>query len=231
MPHNSSVRHVEIVLGFIVDWKYPGMISVTFPGKMMLGWVLPHCSHPVDAPSCLIASKSVRRPSASPHPHLHSPRPTLSVGFSVRDFAVVSPRLVAWTVPALKTSQASQSGLVNFRKRIHSQHLFFFFHDCWFLPEYSKVSFLESQNCEFKMRKNIWKSLSEFNALFYRWGTWDCSGHMLCPKKHSRCGVYIHLSSLLFPELMFFLHILHNTRQSTYQTHRKSNYSFLTSNN
>ena len=37
MPHNSSVRHVEIVLGFIVDWKYPGMISVTFPGKMMLG--------------------------------------------------------------------------------------------------------------------------------------------------------------------------------------------------
>ena len=27
------------------------------------------------------------------------------------DFAVVSPRLVAWTVPALKTSQASQSGL------------------------------------------------------------------------------------------------------------------------
>lgn len=130
---------------------------------MMLGWVLPHCSHPLDAPSCLIASKSVRRPSASPHPHLHSPRPTLSVGSSVRDFAVVSLRLVAWTVPALKTSQASQSRLVNFRKGIRSQHLSF--HDCWFLSEYSKVSFLESQNREVKMRRNLWKSINEFNAL------------------------------------------------------------------
>ena len=37
MSHNSSVRHIEIVLGFIVDWRYPGMISVILPEKIMLG--------------------------------------------------------------------------------------------------------------------------------------------------------------------------------------------------
>ena len=171
MPHNSSVRQVEIVLGFIVDWKYPGMISIILPENIMLGWVLPHWSYAVDAPSCLSASRSIPRPSASPHPHLHSPRlsdftfpfhfdalekemathssvlawripgtgahgglPSMGLhkvghGWSdlaaaaaaagqpwvldsaFSDFAVVSPRLVAWTVPALKTSRASQSGL------------------------------------------------------------------------------------------------------------------------
>ena len=45
MPHNSSVRHVEIVLGFIVDWKYPGMISIILPENITLGWVLPPRSY------------------------------------------------------------------------------------------------------------------------------------------------------------------------------------------
>ena len=45
MPHNSSVRHVETVLGFIVDWKYPGMISIILPENITLGWVLPPRSY------------------------------------------------------------------------------------------------------------------------------------------------------------------------------------------
>lgn len=97
------------------------------------------------------------------------------------DFAVVSPRRVSWTVPAVKATWPSQIGLVNFRKRICPQHLSF--HGCWLLSEYSKLSFLESQNREVKKRRSLRNKLSSSMPLFYRWGTWDGEGSSALPKE------------------------------------------------
>ena len=37
MPHDSSVRHAKIMLGFIVDWRHPRTSSIILPEKAVLG--------------------------------------------------------------------------------------------------------------------------------------------------------------------------------------------------